>query len=149
VVLFVLIFPAVGFGVVFFSLKSAAGTLNLLRYGVLTQAVLTSCSASQSQANPQMVDTFLFEFTDRYRQTHTVSMWNPLSQPPAIGNQKYLLYMPDKPQIVVFLERLPGKITINTNNRIERPVTLGDLAVLVVPVLSVCGHGLYLVLRFS
>jgi hypothetical protein len=147
--LFVLIFPVVGLAFILFGIKGGIKTVKLLKYGLVAQGVLKSKVATNTRINKQLVYALTFEFADKYGQIHHVSHRTHLLESFSANAEKLLLYLRHAPEKAQLTDALPEKIVISKNDRIESVSSLGSLAVIIVPALSMVGHGLYLYLRFG
>ncbi|MEW6027421.1 MAG: hypothetical protein AB1599_09035 [Planctomycetota bacterium] len=147
-VLFVLIFPLIGFIFVFFGIKSGFKSIRLLRYGKVGRAKLKSKTATSTKINNQVVYKLTFEFTaedgakyDAVAKSHKPELLEDEAE-------EQLLYDETNPEYAVLLDALPGAPDIDAQGRIQARGYFAGLPVLIIPLITVIGHGIYMCLRF-
>ena len=59
-----------------------------------------------------------------------------------------LLYDPMRPAYAVMLDDLPGNPRINDNGNIQAGPASGTIMLLIIPLATIIGHGMYIYLKF-
>lgn len=151
----VALFPAVGLMFMIFGLAKGVKGGRLLRHGRQTTGTLVSREATNATVNDETVYKFTFRFKTDVGQTHTVTakthVTDRFAGEPALTTfenrhdiQEPLLYNPANPADAVLLDDLPGSPRINQFGDIE-PNSCGLFLVLIVPAITVVGHGWWLI----
>jgi hypothetical protein len=105
--LFTLIFPGIGFVMMFFSTRKALRQIMILRVGKLTEGKFLYKEATNMQINKQTVFALTFEFVADDNTTHqTVAKTHQYYRLTDEAMEK-LVYDPDNPQNAVLLDELP------------------------------------------
>jgi hypothetical protein len=142
----VLIFPLIGLGFVIFGLKNGFKANRLLARGKVGLGVLTSKEATNMEVNDQTVYKLTFEFTADDGMLYEVVTKTHLPYPLEDEAEERLLYDPYHPNYAVMLDNLPGAPDIDEMGNIcPAGLTPGWLA-LVLPTLTLVGHGTVLLL---
>ena len=112
-VLFVLIFPAVGAGLIYAGLRVGHRRNHALEHGVLTSGKLVEKRATNVRVNNQPVYEFVFEFTARDGRRHQAAVRS--NAPAALEDERAepLLYDPSDPSRVYVLDEAPARPQIN------------------------------------
>jgi hypothetical protein len=142
-VLFVAIFPAVALVLVAIGLRSGRRGLRLLKHGQLAEGRLIDKRSTNMKVNNQTVWKYTFSFVaadGREYQAIGRSHTDRLEDEPA----ESLLYDPANPTRSVMLGSLPGDPRIDEQGQIRVRAPLASLAVLVLPLIAIVGHGLVL-----
>jgi hypothetical protein len=146
--IFVVIFPLVGAALAFFGLVEGIRASRLLRIGRLAFGKLTSTAGTNTTINNRQVMAMTFSF--RAHDSATYDVTSKTNQPENLDDQEeeLILYDPDDPTRGAALDALPGSLQIDQSGtiRLGRPVAC--LTTLIVPGLTILGHGLYLFFRF-
>jgi hypothetical protein len=148
-VAFVLLFPMIGLVMMGIGLRHGFKATRLLTQGLVGRGRLIDKKATNTSFNDQRVYQFTFEFedTDGYThrataKTHHLSMLEDEAEEP-------LLYAPADPSYAVLLDILPGSPRIDEQGQIQSPSgLLGSLLVLVIPMVTLVGNGLYIMWRY-
>ncbi|MFA5795466.1 MAG: DUF3592 domain-containing protein [Candidatus Brocadiia bacterium] len=148
-VLFVLIFPAIGFIFIVIGVKSGLKAIRLLRYGKVGLGTLKSKLPTNTRINNQIVYKLAFEFTagngskyEAVAKTHKPEVLED-------NAQEQLLYEETNPAYAVMLDSLPGGPRIDEQGLIQVRSYLSGLPVMIVPFLTIVGHGIYLFIRLG
>jgi len=147
-VLFVVIFPLAGLGILVPSTRVGRKRTYLLRCGVLTTGVLKSKRATNVTVNNRRVFALTFEFTardGRHFETEAKS-----SQPQKLEDeaQEPLLYDPDNPSIAYLLDDAPARPKMEMNgDLIGRP--LAAMASVILPILVAGTNTLVVLLKLK
>lgn len=140
-VLFVFIFPAVGALVVYFATRSGLRRSRLLQNGLLAAGTLKAKEPTNMTVNKRRVYELTFEFVTRdgrrceakARTTDTGRLEDEHQEP--------LLYDPENPETAYVLDEVPARPTLSPDGELEgRPIAA--VLLLIIPLLSIIGHGL-------
>ncbi|MCX6072420.1 MAG: DUF3592 domain-containing protein [Chloroflexi bacterium] len=146
--IFVVIFPLVGAALAFFGLVEGIRASHLLRIGRLAFGKLTSTAGTNTTINNRQVMAMTLSF--RAHDGATYDMTSRTNQPENLDDQaeELILYDPDDPTRGAALDALPGKLQIDQSGTIRLGRPIACLTTLIVPGLTILGHGLYLFFRF-
>lgn len=139
-VLFVIIFPLIGLGLISLGLANGARTDYLLRHGIPTLARLVSKDSTGLAANRQMVYKYTFGFSTAAGAYCTASA-NSTGPRFENGVQERILYDPSQPERAVLLDSLPGAAQMSDGGRILGTTSAPDFLCLILPGLTIVGHG--------
>lgn len=145
--LFVLIFPLIGLVMVVFSLMEGIKAIQLLHGGVLAQATLLSAEPTSMSVNHRPVVRLTFDFTDADGGLHEIA--SRTTYPELLQDQQTetVLYDPRRPDYAVMLDSLPGAPRLTSDGSLEIDAPQSAYALIIVPALTVIGHGAYWLLR--
>jgi len=142
-VLFVTIFPLIGLMFIVFGFKLGLKANRLLKKGIITQGKLVKKERTQTEINEQPVYKLTFIFKDRlgYEQEAIVKTYRTHE----LEDDKYetLLFMENNPEKVILADALPGKVKIDESGIIAGTSGSKALAVSILPLVSIIGHGGY------
>jgi len=148
VCLFVCIFPAVGIGFIIPALRQGRKACRLLGNGRLAAGILQAMEPTGSSINDRPVYRMVFGFQAEDGRAYEATA--NTHEPERLRDQQreLLLYDPYDPSYAVLLDSLPGspEIDLKGSFRARRPAAA--LGVLLAPMLTIVGHGLYAVLRY-
>ncbi len=139
-VLFVIIFPLIGLGVISFGLRNGVGACYLLAHGIQTSGRLVSRDPTNMQVNHRTVYKFTFTFKTLEGEVCTA---NAKTSTDRFANdvEEQIVYDPRHPRSALLLDSLPGAPHIREDGHLvsRRPA----LALLssVIPLASILGHG--------
>ncbi|HVE73287.1 MAG TPA: DUF3592 domain-containing protein [Thermoanaerobaculia bacterium] len=127
----VMIFPAIGFLILYFSTKSGIRRNELLREGILTTGTLIRREPTNMTVNKRRVWELTFEFIDRNgqrreaaaRATDTTRLEDEQREP--------LLYDPQDPEKAYVLDEAPARPRLEHGELVGRGV--GAIAALILP----------------
>jgi hypothetical protein len=110
VAVFAMVFPAIGFGMLYFSYLRFARHLHLLRFGLVAMGSVTRKTATSTQINDQVVYQVFFKFKDGQGIEHEACVSS--HQVDELGDEKRepLLYDPANPSCAVLLDALPPEV---------------------------------------
>ena len=148
-VLFVLIFPAIGFIFIISGVRNGLKAIRLLKYGKVGMGTLKSKVETNTRINKQTVYKMTFEFTTGDGAKHEATTRTHKSEVLEDNAQEQLLYDETNPTYAVMLDSLPGAPRIDEQGRIQVRSYLSGLPVLIIPFLTTAGHGVYLYLRYT
>lgn len=142
------IFPLAGFFIMLSGFRGGIKGARLLGNGWLALGRLKSKEDTGGRVNDKPIFKMTFEFTaddggtyEAVAKTHKPWLLED-------EEQEILLYDRRNPSSAVMLDSLPGAPTIDKNGRIRTKKGGGVGASLILPVLTVLGHGGYFLLRF-
>jgi hypothetical protein len=123
--------------------------IRLLAIGKLTTGRLISKMPLGPFGRHQKVPVYklLFEFTDETGKTHEAKTQTQWTERLEDEEKESLLYNPRRPSYAVVLDDLPASPRIDESGDIQLKPAGKPLSCLVVPGITVIGHGLYLILR--
>jgi len=168
---FVGIFPLAGLCMLLPGHLRGRKANRLIECGELSSATLKSKEPTNMSVNDQPVYKSIFEFKAGDLQTYEVTTTTHL--PGNLGDapqrkliynqaartfepanllenepQEKVIYNPLKPSEAVLLDSLPGSFVVDEQGMIHTENQLRALAVLIVPFLTIVGHGTYAVLHY-
>ena len=144
-VLFVVLFPVIGLCLMLSGFRKGRKAVRLLANGEQAFGVLKSKEATNTRINNRRVYKLTFEFTDQIGQTNEVTAKTHEPEHLQDDAEEPLLYDPVRPNWATLLDHLPGAPRIDEMGQIQTQSPIRSLLVLIVPTLSIIGHGLYLV----
>jgi len=144
----IVIFPLIGAGLTFFGLLEGVRASRLLGIGRLAFGKLTSAVGTNTTINNRQVIAMTFSFRAHDGATYDVT--SKTNQPENLDDQaeELILYDPDDPTRGAALDGLPGRLQIDQAGTIRLGRPIACLTTLVLPGLTILGHGLYLFFRF-
>lgn len=136
----VVIFPAIGYLILYFATQTGLQRNHLLREGILTTGKLIDRQPTNVTVNKRRVWELTFEFTDRSgqrreakaRATDTSLLQDDAREP--------LLYDPNDPSTAYVLDEAPARPRLENGQLVGRP--LAALASLVIPLLVIAANAL-------
>ena len=144
-VLWVVLFPFIGLIFILFGIKRSMRVLRLLKHGELTKGKLISKLRTNTKINGRFVYKLTFRFNDY--QGHEFEIREKTRTPHLLQDQgeESLLYLRHKPAYAIMLDSLPSAASINTDGRIESTPFIRLVSRMFIPLLSLVGHGYYIV----
>ena len=140
-VLFVLLFPLVGGGLIFFMWRRAGRRIDLLRNGILTDALIKGREATNMVVNNRPVYRLDLEFVDEDGVAHSASTRTHETE--RLEHEvEPLLYAPENPDCLQLLDAMPA-VTRDHEGRIQIRGGTPLVVLLLIPGLGVLGHGLW------
>jgi hypothetical protein len=116
-------------------------TKHLLQHGKLSTGVLVDKTATGAEINDTPVYKLTFAFTDDHGHEHHVVHKTHKTAALEDDSEESLLYDPSQPDVALMVDTLPGLPDLDANGRIrQQPVSAASL---IVPLLTLGGHGLY------
>lgn len=144
---FVFLIPLIGLAFVRSGLIGGLQARRLLSEGQLALGTLESDEPTNARVNNQPVRRLRFEFTTANGETHSVFATTHYAAELMDDEQERLVYDPRHPRDAVLIDDLPGRPRIDSRGDFEaggaREVVLA-LLTLVVPTVTIVGHGLFL-----
>lgn len=142
-VLFVMLFPLAGFGLVVFSVSRGLRACRLLSHGVPTTGRLVSREATAVKENGRIVYKLTFEFDTGEGPSCTATART--NAPEKFKEQEEpLVYDPENPSRAVMLDNLPGAPHIGEDGHVSCQQPARALLSLVTPLATILGHGAYI-----
>ncbi|MEE4256678.1 MAG: DUF3592 domain-containing protein [Bacteroidales bacterium] len=143
-VLFVVIFPLVGLIFILLGIRRSLRALRLLRNGVLTEGELIAKELTNTKVNKRPVYRMIFRYQDLQGEEYTRK--ERTHMPYSLQDQKKekLLYLRSKPSFSIMLDSLPGVVEINDEGRVKAYYARNAVLLLICPLGTIIGHGIYL-----
>ena len=143
-----LIFPVIGLLFITGGIKKGVKANRLLALGEQATGKLKSKEKTNTQVNNKNVYKLTFEFStpegityEATAKTHETAKLQDQTEEP-------LLYDPMRPSYAVMLDDLPGNPRIMENGTIHAGPAAVTIKVLVIPLATIIGHGIYIYLKF-
>jgi hypothetical protein len=145
----IVIFPLIGVGLTFFGMWEGFRASRLLGIGRLAFGKLTSTAGTNTTINNRQVMAMTLSFRAQDGAEYEVT--SKTSEPEKLDDQaeELILYDPDDPTRGAALDALPGKLQIDQAGTIRLGRPAACLTTLILPGLTILGHGLYLFFRFA
>lgn len=141
-VLLVVIFPLIGFLMLYFAMRGGLKRARLLRNGIFTTGRLIDKEPTNMTVNDRRVYELTFEFISRDGRRCEAKTRTSV---PALLEDEHdepLLYDPDYPSNVYLIDELPSRPEINgVGELIGRPMAAG--LALILPAIVIGAHALY------
>ncbi|MCK5632699.1 hypothetical protein KAH94_03050 [bacterium] len=147
-VLFVVIFPFIGLIFMFFGARKIFRTIRLLKNGLVTKGKLISKKETNVSINDEMVYKMTFRFKDNSGKEHDVLEKTHLPHLLEDDNEEKMLYLEDNPKNAIMLDSLPSGITMNSKEEIEPMPLIKTFIIVIIPLLTVLGNGLYIIKKY-
>jgi len=143
---FPIIFPLVGLGFLYSGIRYGIKANRLLSQGRIAFGKLISTEGTGTSINnrPVLKLTFTFTANDGLDWEVTAKTHEPEDLRDEV--EEPLLYDPDDPSYAVLLDDLPGSTEFDSSGRLVAASFLETVKILLVPALTVVGHGIYLLL---
>ena len=119
--------------------------IRLFKKGVLTKGKLISKVSTESRFNERIVYELTFRFKDKLGNEYDVSEKTRFPALLEDDKEESLLYLPDNPDYAIMLDTLPSSPSINREGNIE---SSPSLLTLIIPLITISGHGLYILIKF-
>lgn len=145
---FVLIFPSIGALFAVYGMRNGRHTRRLMIEGELALGKLVAKEATGTRVNEQTVYRLTFEFEPESGGAYQVEAKSHMPHKLEDEALERLVYNPRDPYEAAMLDALPCRPEINARGDFEVEGPQAGLALmnLIVPGISVVGHGLYLLL---
>ena len=134
----VVIFPLVGFVIVYFSLRSGLRRNQLLRDGILTNGTLIDRAPTNVTVNHRRVWELTFEFTDRNGQRREAKARGTDTSRLEDDPREPLLYDPNDPERAYVLDEAPARPRLENGELVGRG--FAAIPVLIIPALVIAGN---------
>lgn len=148
-VLFVLIFPAVGLIFIFTGILHCFKVIRLLQYGIPGQGIFLDMKSTHTSINNRKVYKFRFQFTDRTGREHTLITRTHRTELLTGSKEKRLLYLPENPSYGIMIDLLPQYIKIDLNGNIEFSINRSSYSSLIIPAIAIISNSIIAYIRFS
>jgi hypothetical protein len=142
------LFPLIGLLFIIRGIKKGIKANRLLTLGEQTTGKLKSKEKTKTKVDKKPVYklTFVFNTPDgmtyeAMAKTHETGKLEDQTEEP-------LLYEPMRPSYAVMLDDLPGNPRINDNGNIQAGSAAGPIMMLIIPLATIIGHGIYIYLKF-
>ncbi len=145
-VLFVAIFPLIGFGMLAFASRSRWRELRLLGAGKLGHGTLVGEEATNVSVNKQPVMKLRFDLVSEAGTHHEVVVKTHRTEALKDDPRERLLYDPASPQVAVAWDLLPGPPRVDATGAIEPPGFASSAVALLLPALAMTTEALALAL---
>ncbi len=147
--LIVTIFPLIGAGITFFGLREGIRASRLLGIGRLAFGKLTSAVPTSTTINNRPVMAMTFSFRAHDGASYEVTSNTNLPERVNDQAEELILYDSDDPNRGAALDALPGSLQIDQSGTIRLGNAAACLTTLILPGLTILGHGLYLWFRIT
>lgn len=147
VILFVMIFPLIGFVFIVFGVRQSLRGIRLLKFGESTRGTFVRKEATNTTVNDQTVYKLFFEFKDDAGRSHEAIAKTHVLEPLLDEAQELLLYDPYYPDKAILFDNLPGGAEFDEWGNLSAGGGRGFLRLLlllIIPGLSIAGHGYYM-----
>lgn len=145
----VVVFPLVGAVMVFFGLREGLRAARLLQSGRLAFGTLTHVAGTGTTINNRPVLAMTFTFRAHDGANYDVTSRTNRPENLEDQSEEVILYDPDDPSRGVALDALPGSVRVDASGAIRLGHAWACLTTLLLPGLTLVGHGLYLWFRFT
>lgn len=145
-VAFVVIFPAIGFAILYFATRMGARRNQLLRDGILTTGVLVRREPTNMTVNNRRVWECVFEFTDRNGQRHEASARGTDTTRLEDEPNEALLYDPANPDKAFVLDEAPARPRLENGELVGRG--LSWVFALILPAIVIAANAFMFYLKF-
>lgn len=142
------IFPAIGLLFVVFTLRRGFKRIQFLKHGELASGELVAKEPTNTQINNQTVYKMTFAFQTALGKKAEITVRTHETERLEDDQLELLLYDPVKPTRGTTLDNLPGSPRIEKDGTISIRNASGAYVALIIPTLTVLGHGTYVMMRF-
>jgi Protein of unknown function (DUF3592) len=132
-VLFVAIFPLIGFALAIPSLISGWKSIRLLQYGQLTFGKLLRTEPTNVLINDQPVIKYIFQYQNDLGQTFETSARTHEGYLLQDDTQEKLFYNPSRPEQASLVDHLPGRPQVDDEGNISSMSFLSSIPYLIAP----------------
>ncbi len=145
----VVLFPFIGLCFMLAGFCKGRKAVRLLANGEQAFGVLKSREPTNTRINNRRVYKLTFEFKDQTGQAREATAKTHEPESLQDDAEEPLLYDPIRPSYSTMLDHLPGAPRLDEMGQIQTKSAIGSLLVLIIPAVSIVGHGLYLWLRLQ
>jgi hypothetical protein len=144
---FPVIFPLIGLAFMYFGIRYGLKANRLLGLGKIAFGKLISTESTNARINNRPVIKLTFAFEDQKGEEWEVTATT--HEPAGLRDEaeEPLLYDPDNPDYAVLLDDLPGSTTFDSSGQLVPGGFLETGMTVLIPGLTVIGHGMYLLIR--
>lgn len=146
---FVAIFPLVGLAFIVVGLARGIKANRLLAHGNLARGVLRDKQPTNVTVNNRRVYRLTFAFTAEDGRTFEAVARTSETERLEDDPEERILYDPWNPRYAAMLDNLPGGPEIDEAGCFQPKNAARNLAVLILPLMTLAGHGLYVYFRFA
>lgn len=143
---FPVLFPLIGLGFLYSGIKYGLKANRLLTEGRIAFGKLMSTEGTRASINNQPVLKLTFSFTANDGDEYEAIAKTHQPQDLRDEEQEPLLYDEKDPSYALLLDDLPGSTSFDSSGNLLPAATLETAMTLVLPGLTVVGHGVYLLL---
>jgi hypothetical protein len=143
----VVIFPLVGFVILYFATRSGIRRNHLLREGILTTGTLIRREPTNMTVNKRRVWELTFEFTDRYGQRREATARGTDTSRLEDDAREPLLYDPNDPAKAYVLDEAPSRPRLENGELVGRG--FAAIGALVIPALFLALNALMLYVKLK
>jgi hypothetical protein len=148
VVAFVVIFPLIGFALVYFALVTGMNRNRLLRDGVFATGKLIGKRPTNVSVNKRTVYELTFAFTAQDGRECEAKAHSSITDKLEDEAQEPLLYDPRDPSRAFVLDEAPARPRFNETGEL-RGRAGAALALMILPLIVIIGHGLVLLSKLK
>ncbi|MHC4692645.1 MAG: DUF3592 domain-containing protein [Planctomycetota bacterium] len=146
--IFPAVFPMIGLLFIIGGMRKGIKANRLLTLGEQTTGKLKSKERTNTKVNKKIVYKLTFEFNTLEGMTYEVLVKTHETGKLEDQEEEPLLYNPMRPSYAVMLDDLPGNPRINENGNIQAGSAAGTIMLLIIPLATIIGHGIYIYLKF-
>lgn len=147
-VLFVVLFPLIGAGFVIGRLRWGLRSLRLLKHGEIATAKLTLQEPTNTTINDQRVYRMTFDYETQLGQQAQCVVRTHETQRLTDDERETVLYDPLRPDRGTTLDHLPGSPRIGEDGTISVQNPRRGWLALILPVVTIVGHGTFFLARW-
>ncbi len=146
--IFPVVFPLIGLLFIIRGIRKGIKANRLLTLGEQTTGKLKSKERTNTKVNKKPVYKLTFEFKTPEGMTYETMVKTHETGKLEDEAEEPLLYDPMRPSYAVMLDDLPGNPRINDNGNIQAGSASGTIMLLIIPLATIIGHGIYIYLKF-
>ncbi len=146
--IFPVVFPLIGLLFIIRGIRKGIKANRLLTLGEQTTGKLKSKERTNTKVNKKPVYKLTFEFKTPEGMTYETMVKTHETGKLEDEAEEPLLYDPMRPAYAVMLDDLPGNPRINDNGNIQAGSASGTIMLLIIPLATIIGHGIYIYLKF-
>lgn len=146
--IFPVVFPMIGLLFIIRGIKKGIKANRLLTLGEQTTGKLKSKERTNTKVNKKPVFKLTFEFNTPEGMTYETLVKTHETGKLEDEAEEPLLYDPVLPSYAVMLDDLPGNPRIMENGTIQAGSAAGVIMLLIIPLATIIGHGIYIYLKF-
>lgn len=135
-ILFILIFPFVGFMLVAVPMFLARKKLRLLKTGILTTGEMCGKEPTNLRINNRTVYRYTFKFTDSRRKDYFHVEKTQYSENVEDDHRERLLYLPENPAVACLVDVIGVKFDLDERGELTEYSIAGAVKVLIIPVIA-------------
>ena len=108
--LFIYIFPGVGFLFLFFAFKKGLSKIGTIRYGIITRGKFINKESTGGSINGQTIYDLFFTFTDMSGNVHTATGSTHKIEAVMDEPEERIIYDPSNPSGAVVVDAMPVSV---------------------------------------